>query len=364
MKRLFTVEGLIRLTIILLLFLCGFLLYQLAPIWLAILHALATVAFPFLLSALIAYLLHPLVARLVAWKIPRPLSILLIYLAFFGLIGYAFFKGIPYLIEQMRTLNEQIPEMLHTYRKFVAAFYEETSDFPEAVHDRFRDFLHSVENALNHWLEKAINLFRKLFESFFVILMIPVLVFYFLNDARTIKRTVLELIPKKWRLKTFRLLKEIDRTFGGYLRGQLFVCFFLFLFTTVAFWLIGLPYPIILGIIVGITDIIPYFGPLIGAAPAVFMAITVSWKLVIYVLLVIVIVQFVESHLLSPFIVGKTLNIHPALMIFVLFAGGEIAGVLGLLLAIPVFAVLKTVFRSSFRPRKNQKKPVCSVDED
>ncbi|HET7522295.1 MAG TPA: AI-2E family transporter [Bacillales bacterium] len=344
MKKVPSVEWLIRLTIILLLFLCCYLFLKLSPLWRPVLDIVFTVLTPFLIAALFTYLLHPIVEALHRRNWPRPLAILLIYVIFFGGLGIGLVKGVPYMIVQLKTLGDQIPEFVKMYRHWIHQFYMHTSDLPETVHDRFRDVLRSVELYMNRTIENIIGILKGLAKSLLTILVIPVLVFYFLNDLPSIKRAVAAFVPKRWHRRGKQLLDDIDQSLGNYIRGQFFVCLFLGLMAAVGLWLLGLPYYVLLGIIIGITDIIPYFGPILGAVPAALVAATLSWELVVYVLVLIFILHFVEGNLLSPLIVGKSLHMHPALIIFVLFLGGEVGGLLGLLLAVPVFVVARVVF--------------------
>jgi predicted PurR-regulated permease PerM len=107
------------------------------------------------------------------------------------------------------------------------------------------------------------------------------------------------------------------------------------------FWFFHLRYPLLLGFLVGITDVIPYFGPIIGAIPAVIIAATISVKMVLISVVIIIILQFLEGNILSPYIMGKSLHMHPLIIIAAITAGGEIGGVIGLILAVPVLVVLR-----------------------
>lgn len=344
MKKVSSVEWLIRLTIVLLLFLACFLLIKLAPIWRPALHVAFTVLIPFFVAALFTYLLHPFVEMLHRRNVPRVVAILLIYIIFFGSLGYGAVRGIPYLITQLGELREQIPEFIKMYHQSINNFYYSTSDLPETVHDHFRGLLHGGETYVNAKIKKIIDVLKGLVRSFIPILMIPVLVFYFLNDFTLIQRATAFIVPSKWHRPGKKMLEDIDESLGRYIRGQLLVCLFLAVMAAVVFWILKVPYFVLLGIIIGITDLIPYFGPIIGAAPALLMAATVSWKLVIFVAIFIVVLQFVEGNLLSPLIVGKSLHMHPIFIIFAIFLGGEVAGLLGLLLAVPFFAVARVVY--------------------
>jgi predicted PurR-regulated permease PerM len=147
--------------------------------------------------------------------------------------------------------------------------------------------------------------------------------------------------PKKWRKKGTLFLKDIDESLGSYIRGQLLICMIIGSISALLFWIFHLRYPLILGLIVGATNVIPYFGPIIGAVPAIIIAATSSVKLVVITVVIVFGLQFLEGNILSPYIVGKSLHMHPLIIMIALTAGGEIGGILGLILAVPVLVVLK-----------------------
>src|SRR5690606_11755099 len=142
-----------------------------------------------------------------------------------------------------------------------------------------------------------------------------------------------------------RMLLDIDRALGQYIRGQLIVAVIVGALAYLGYWLIGMPYALLLAGIVSIFNIVPYIGPFFGAAPAILMAATVSWKMVLYVVIVNTIVQILEGNVVSPQVVGRTLHMHPLSIILALLIGGELAGIVGLILAVPCLAVLKVILQ-------------------
>ncbi|HJV32285.1 MAG TPA: AI-2E family transporter, partial [Bacillales bacterium] len=138
-----------------------------------------------------------------------------------------------------------------------------------------------------------------------------------------------------------KFLKDVDESLGSYIRGQFLVCTIIGGIAALLFWIFDLKYPLILGLIIGATNVIPYFGPIIGAVPAIIIAITMSGKLVIITIVIIFLLQFLEGNILSPYIVGKSLHMHPLMIMLALTAGGEMGGIMGLILAVPILAVLK-----------------------
>ncbi|MCA0992819.1 AI-2E family transporter [Pseudalkalibacillus hwajinpoensis] len=343
MKREWNLNWLIYLTTLLLVFLCVYLLLKLAPIWEPIVNVLTVLIVPFLIASLITYLLHPIVEKIHKEGLPRGVAVLLIYLLFFGGTGYAIVKGIPHIVKQSQELMENVPMFIDMYRDAVHHTYDFTANLPPALQEKVDQSFQDAEDAVNHTLTLAIEIAKKLLSSIFIIMIIPFIVFYLLKDFEDLKKIAWRVTPPKWRIPGRNVLIRIDESLGNYIRGQFFVISVLGVLAALGFWLIKLPYAILLGIIVGVTDIIPYFGPFLGAAPALLIASTVSVKMTLVTIIVIIVLQFIESNILSPYIVGKSLHIHPVVIIFGLLAGGEIAGVIGLILAVPVLAVLKAL---------------------
>ncbi|WP_456278176.1 AI-2E family transporter [Bacillus sp. AK128] len=342
MKKINT-DWLIRILTFLLFLLCIYVFLKLEPFWAPIFQVILAIFIPFLIASFITYLLHPFIEKVHSYNIPRPFAILIIYILFFGGIALALYKGIPQIIIQIREFGNNVPELFEKYREWSASIHHQTEQLPEGIHARVEESLSSGEEAIASVLANVITILRSIINYFLIILIIPFIVFYMLKDYDQIKKTVWYLTPRRYRESGIRFLKDIDKSLGNYIRGQLLVCLIIGMISTLGFWLIGMKYPLLLGIIVGITNIIPYFGPIIGAIPAVLIAVTISGKMVLFVVILIFTIQFIEGNILSPLIVGKSLHMHPVFIMFALLAGGEIGGVAGLILAVPMLAILKVI---------------------
>ena len=141
--------------------------------------------------------------------------------------------------------------------------------------------------------------------------------------------------------------------------GSLLVCVIIGTLSALLFWIFDLKYPLLLGLIIAATNVIPYFGPIIGAVPAVIIAATTSGKLVFITLAIVFGLQFIEGNILSPYIVGKSLHMHPLMIMAALTGGGEIGGIIGMILAVPVLAILKWYYscEKSFHATKTKEPP-------
>ncbi|WP_404443933.1 AI-2E family transporter [Sutcliffiella horikoshii] len=334
-------KWLLRLGTLLLVMIILYVFMKLSPLWAPVLRVLFIISIPFFISIFITYLLHPVVEYTHNRGMPRPLAILIIYLLFFGGIGLIAYKGIPVIIDQLWELSDNFPRLAQTYSGWIKQIHSSTSSWPDGIHERVDQTFSEFEAMLSSLMAKVVAGLKGLLNSFFILIVIPFIVFYLLKDYDQVKKTVWYLTPRKWREPGIAFLKDVDISLGSYIRGQLTVCLIIGVLATVSLWLTGMKYPLVLGVIIGITNIIPYFGPIIGAFPAVIIAATISVKMVLLVIIIIFGLQFIEGNILSPLIVGKSLHIHPVFIILALLIGGEVAGVVGLILAVPVFAVLK-----------------------
>lgn len=346
-----------RIGFLLLLLAAVYLILKIRFVWIPILKIVSLVLLPFIISAFITYLLHPVVEKLHKKGLHRGMAIFLIYFAFFGSAGFILYKGIPVFINQLRELSESAPVLAGQYRQWIHSIQSHTAAWPDGLQGKMNDGIDAFEKKLDSLLAIAIGILVSFFNSVLVIALIPFIAFYMLKDFDAIKKTIWYLTPKKWREQGNLFLKDVDESLGNYIRGQFLVCTIIGGISAFLFWIFHLKYPLLLGSIIGVTNVIPYFGPIIGAVPAVIIAATISTKLVITTLVIVFGLQFLEGNVLSPFIVGRSLHMHPLLIMFALTAGGEIGGILGLLLAVPALVVLKVGIihaRNHFMHRKDK----------
>lgn len=330
-----------RIGFLLLLLIAIYVFLKISFVWMPIVRVVAIIAIPFVIAGFITYLLHPVVEKLHEKGLKRGWAILFIYIIFFGGIGFALYKGIPAMIDQLKDLSESAPMFAEQYRGWIQTLQSHTREWPDGLQTRLNDGIDAFEKKLDSLLSTIVNILVDFLNSALVLMLIPFIAFYMLKDFPLIRRSVWYLTPKSWRRKGTLFLRDVDKSLGSYIRGQLLVCVIIGSISALLFWIFHLNYPLLLGFIIGVTNIIPYFGPIIGAVPAVIIAATSSGKLVIITLVIVFGLQFLEGNILSPFIVGKSLHMHPLVIMVALTAGGEIGGIIGLILAVPILAVLK-----------------------
>lgn len=330
-----------RLGFILLLFIVIYIFLKLQQIWFPVVTIIFTVLVPFIIAAFITYLLHPIVEKLHATGLHRGIAVVIIYLMFFSGLGYGLYKGIPTLIMQLKDLAENIPVFADQYRMWIEEVQAKTSAWPNGIQDKIESGIIGIERVLDRFLSKILNGFVHIINSIVVFAIIPFIAFYMLKDYHLLKKAAWYLTPRQWRQQGVLFIRDVNSSLGNYIRGQLLVCVLIGSLSSIFLWIVDMPYPLLLGFIIGVTNVIPYFGPVIGAVPAVIIAATISGKMVVTTLLIVFALQFLEGNILAPFIVGKSLHMHPLFIMFALLAGGEIGGILGLILAVPILSITK-----------------------
>jgi len=337
------VKWIFRLVIVLLSSLSIYIIMKLMPLWLPFFSVMKVILIPFIIAIFITYLLHPIVEKIHTHGVPRTVAILIIYIIFFGGIGFGLYKGIPAVILQLRDLAENFPDLLNSYRNWFDGIHHSTSNWPVGLHERIEEAFASVEAGLDAIITKVVSVLKMILNSILLLAIIPFIVFYMLKDYEQMKKALWYLTPRSWRLPSQRFFRDVDVSLGNYIRGQLLVCFLIGLIAFLALWISGMKYPLLLGIIIGATNIIPYFGPIIGLVPTAIIAATISVKMIFIVVIIVFILQFIEGNLLSPVIVGKSLHMHPIIIMAALLLGGEIGGVIGLIVAVPITAIVKVI---------------------
>ncbi|WP_096201396.1 AI-2E family transporter [Bacillus sp. FJAT-45350] len=343
MEKTSSMQWLIKITNFLLILLCVYVFMKLAPMWKPVLDVITSVAIPFLFAALITYLLHPVIEWTHDSGLPRPVAVLIIYFLFFGGLTYLGFKGAPYVVEQIKELVENIPQYVEEVQRWLTLFNEHVANMPVGIQNQIDEWLLGLEEVVEDIFERIIAMIMGIFSSFIYFIIVPFLVFYLLKDYQLVEKVAWYLTPKRWRRRGIRFIRDVDQSFGNYIRGQILVSMSVGVIATTGLYLIGLPYAVLLGLFIGMTDIIPYFGAFLGAVPALIVAALQSWQMLIYTGLVILILQQIEGNILSPVIVGRTLHTHPVIIMLALILGIEIGGIIGLVLAVPILSIVKVI---------------------
>ncbi|MCM5678016.1 AI-2E family transporter [Schlegelella sp. S2-27] len=319
---------------------------------LALLWLLAPVLVPFLLAAVLAYALHPAVEKLVARKVPRLLAVLLIETMVILLLLGLLLLMVPILSKELPLLREQIPVLAARLNEHVVPWLAQHGVHLSLDIESIKAFVVKYLNAnFEDWLSAALSSAR-IGGSFVLAIagnavLVPVVLFYLLMDwPRVVERTQ-QFVPPRFRPAVLGFLAECDEVLGQYLRGQLLVMVILAAFYSIGLALFGFDLAVPVGVFTGLAIFIPYLGFGLGLVLALLAGVLefASWYGVVAVAVVYGIGQVVESLYLTPRLVGERIGMHPITVIFALLAFGHLLGFVGVLVALPVSALLVVAVR-------------------
>ncbi|WP_170270532.1 AI-2E family transporter [Heliorestis acidaminivorans] len=310
-------------------------------------YFIRAVLIPFFIAFVIAYLLHPAVYWLEHKGLSRSLSILGIFSLFFGILAALIAFAMPKIIEEMLHFSEQVPSYIQEVDILLARIQENMmrAGFPPGLQQVWGETLTEIEESLLRTVRNILDGIFDLLAHSLEIILIPVMSFYFLRDWDNIGQTLHRITPRKIRGDVQYLASETDRVLKAVIRGHLLIALIVGTLTAIGMWAIGMKYSLMIGVIAGVADLIPYFGPIIGTIPVVILGLLHSPQTALWAVLIMFIIQQIESNLISPKILGDSVGLHPLIIIFALLAGGHLFGLIGLLLAIPLAAVLKVIGR-------------------
>lgn len=299
---------------------------------------------PFILGALFAYLGNPFVTLLANYRVPRTVGVLLVFLMLILLGVLSLLLLIPLIQTQLLVLIAKIPLIIdwvyaHTQlqdKLNLPNIRELLSQNAGKVKDILKVFLPALSDSTAGVLLFLTNL-----------LLVPVVAFYLMRDWPRLMQNIIQIIPLDHREKVITIAQACDEVVGAFFKGQLCVMLSLSVIYSFGLWLVGLNIALLVGLLAGLLAIVPYLGATVGILTAsIAMYVQVhDWLPVVYVWIVFAIGQSIESMVLTPTFVGDRLGLHPVAVIFSVMAGGLFFGFFGVLVALPVAAVIWVLFR-------------------
>lgn len=341
-------------------FACGFLIYLLTP-----------VLTPFLLAALLSYLGDPLVGRMQAKGLPRTLAVVIVFVLLFLTLVLVLMLLVPALEQQIRALITKFPGYLDWLQAHLTPWLHNNLGMDVSL----LDWQLLKDTLQGHWSQFggfAKGFLAWLSQSGLTLIawlanlvLIPVVTFYLLRDWGHLLEKIHVLLPRKWAPTVTHLASESDAVLGAFLRGQLLVMLALALIYSVGLSIVGLELALIIGLVAGLVSFVPYLGFVLGvllAGIAALMQFQDAYYL-LWVALVFGVGQALEGMLLTPMLVGDKIGLHPVAVIFAVMAGGQLFGFVGVLLALPVAAVIMVLLRDLHR-RYRQSGLYAEADAD
>lgn len=303
---------------------------------------------PFFIGIVIAWLLDPCVKFLHHRGINRVLGTILVYIVMLALL-YLLITGIfPLLLNQLSDFVETLPDVFDNVTIWLNGFIDrfqnisfiDINTIKTDVITSINSFVASLTTDIPRMI---VSIVTGLFSTLGIFLLGLMIGFYLLFDFDNVGKVLLSLFPSRFRKDALSLFIEINGSLFNYIKGTLFVSLIIFICSTLIFMVVGLQAPLFFGLICGVTNIIPYVGPYIGAIPAGIVAFTQGVPTGLMTMAGLVVVQFIEGNFIQPLVMSKTMKLHPVTILIGLLVFGYFFGILGMIIATPLVAVIKTL---------------------
>ena len=295
---------------------------------------------PLFIGFVLAWLFSPVIDKLNN-RMPRIVACILFYLILIGVIFLLLFLLIPNFVNQIKELLNSLPIILDEVKEIISKFAGNES----GIEDNILKTVTTVSNNFADTIPDKLIIGTKNFISVMTALVLGIMIsFYLSNDYHKMNKKLLGLMPAKYKDDARDLVRRINASLRDYVQGVFLVMMLVFVSQSIGFTLAGMKAPLIFASICAITDIIPYFGPWIGAIPAIVVAFTISPLTAIFTIISIVIVQTLENNFYQPLIMSHTMKLHPVTIMLGLLIFGHFFGIVGMIIATPVVATLKIIF--------------------
>ena len=332
-------------------------------------YLLRSVLLPFVAGMAVAYLLDPVCDRLESWKLSRTWATAVVTVCFVLLCVLVLLLVIPAVVSQIATFVERAPSYLDAVQRELTALLAMAQDRLDAgTQEKLKSALGGSADKLFSWATEVLGGIISggvAFFNFVALLVItPVVAFYLLRDWDRMVAKADDWLPRKHQATIRRLAQEVDETLAGFLRGQGAVCLTLAVFYAIGLTLAGLDFGLVVGLIAGFLSFIPYVGSMVGLVLSVGLALAQfdSYVNVAIVAAVFFVGQAIEGNVLTPKLVGERVGLHPVWVMFALLAGGALFGFVGVLLAVPVAAIVGVGVR--FALGQYRSSPYYTGEED
>jgi len=315
-----------------------------------------TLFISFFVAGVLFYLTFPLCDWLSKGKIPRPLAIVFVFLVIIGLLVLLGLATGPIVVDEFNKLMVSVPEKIESAERLIEnlrdyPIFNAIIDFDAIDLDNMTDRLADLAStAASSVVSSVANLVDFLTELFLTVIIVPFLLYYMLRqkDQNIIPGLVDRYVLGDYAGDINKTLAEMNKMLGSYFQGLAVVCFLVGVMAYIGFLIIGLEFALILAIFIMFTNIVPWIGPFLGAIPAVIVGLIDSPFMMPQVIIVILIVQQLESLVISPQVMGRKLSLNPMAIILVVLVAGRLGGLFGIILAVPTFTALKIIINNIY----------------
>lgn len=312
---------------------------------------LSDMMFTLIISIIIAYALNPIINYLESKNINRLYGVLIVYLSITTILIILGISVIPRTGEEIRRLSNNLPSYFKQLSNLVDSlytkYYSTLGGLPpmfQGIETVIMDNIVRIENVISNSLESFILGIINVATKVVSIILTPILTLYFLVDKDYFKEKSIKLIPKKHREDVLYLTSSINISLSKFIRGRLLMSLYVGVSVTILLLIMGIEFAVVIGLITGLFDIVPYLGPFVGFLPAVFFAFISKPIKAVWVSVIFVLIQWTENNILAPKIIGENLDMHPMIILLSIIVGGGIFGVFGMIISVPLVSITRTLF--------------------
>lgn len=317
---------------------------------------LGAVIVPIIGAGILFYLTKPLLHLFERFKISRVPSIFLIFLVLL-LIGFIVVMYIgPIAQKQFSHLMNNVPKMVDWAQDLISYVQSSQIAIPEEVNKAINNFTENLQGYAENVINYLFGFIGQLIGFITSIILVPFFLFFMLKDGEKLAPFITRIFSKKKAENIRNLLGKVDEALTSFIQGQLIVSFLLGILLFIGYLIIGLKYSLTLALFGMVMNVIPFIGPFIAVVPALIVGAFQAPMMIVWVALIMIIAQQIESNFLSPNVMGKALDLHPLTVITVILAAGSIAGFLGILFAVPFYAIIKTIIVHFYKTYTDSKK--------
>src|SRR5699024_931372 len=333
-------QGLIALILVFILIL---LMSKVSFVFDPVLKYISAIAVPFIGAGILYYLTKPVMHFFMRLKIHKIISILIVFLLLTS-IGALFILYIfPIAENQFNNLMKNIPKMVDATQSLINSIQTDQIKIPEQVNDTIDDVMANIQSHIENVVSYTFSFIGQIISLVMSLVLIPFFLFFMLKDGEKIVPFITQFFDKKKANNIRSLLGKIDEALTAFIQGQLIVSFCVGVLLFIGYIILRLDYSLTLALFAMVMNVIPFLGPFIAVIPALIVGAFQSPMMIVYVAIVTLIAQQFESNFISPNVMGRVLSLHPLTVITVILAAGSIAGFLGILFAVPFYAVVKTI---------------------
>lgn len=309
---------------------------------------------PIIVAFVAFYLFNPIINFMERLNISRLWGIIILLVAIIAGFSLIVTLLIPIVQNQVESLARNLPRYINEFsgklndlsrNSFVADYYTQAQTW---FQQNFSDLPKKISNSVGNFGNKFQSFLSTLTHVIVIIITFPFVLFFLLKDGQKFRNYFIKLMPPKFRKDTHDLIDKMNVQVGSYIQGQMIVAFCIGVLLFIGYSIIGLEYGLTLASIAAVTSVVPYLGPMIAISPAIVLAAIDSPFMLLKLAIVWAAVQFLEGHFISPNIMGKTMQVHPLTIIFVLLCAGNLAGIVGVILGIPAYAIIKVAVTHLF----------------